>query len=209
MTAPSRADAAPVPPVPMQVDEVLAGLSKADALRAAAARAIDPIRGDAAISGFVMEAIALAGLAMVHLWLAPGGSVADTAICAAVLIENLLSGTGSPGRPAVDSVTGPLGRADLAPGETPLDVAVLGPLEECESEGLEGFSSFRSFIESLPEDDGGPLGVRHAGVIVISIYNTAARVTDCDTFTALAWNAASALRTMGLGAWKGDLREWE
>lgn len=198
-----------------QAGAIRGALSEVDLLRAAAARAIRPIRGSGEISGFVMEGIALAGLAMMRLWLAPvdgsgrAPSVAETAIGAATLIENLLAGSDGQDDPAVGSVAGDFGRAALAAGETPLDVAMLGPLDEDGSAELKGFASFRSFIESLPGDDEDSMRVRHAGRVAISVYTTAARMTDCDTFTALAWDAASALRAMGLEARGWDMREWE
>lgn len=194
---------------PPQLESVRAGLAEVHVLRAAAARAIDPVRGrDAAASSFVMEGVALAGLAMMRLWLAPGRSLAETAIGAATLIENLLAGGDGRDDPAVASVAGAFARTELATGETPLDVAMLGLLDEEGPGGAKGFASFKAFIASLPEDDQDSQAARHAGEIAISIYTAAARMADLDTFTALAWSAASALRSMGLDPGRADMKEW-
>lgn len=191
-----------------QLEAARASMAEVHVLRAAAARAIDPVRGrDAATSAFVMEGVALAGLAMMRLWLAPGRPLAETAIGAATLIENLLAGSDGRGDPAVASVTGAFASTDLAGGETPLDVAMLGLLEE-EDSGGDRFASFKAFIASLPGDDPDSLAARHAGEIAISIYTAAARMADLDTFTALAWSAASALRSMGMDPERADLKEW-
>lgn len=194
---------------PPQLEAARASLAEVHVLRAAAARAIDPVRGrDAATSAFVMEGVALAGLAMMRLWLAPGRPLAETAIGAATLIENLLAGSDGRGDPAVASVTSAFASTDLAGGETPLDVAMLGLLDEEDSGGGDRFASFKAFIASLPEDDQDSQAARHAGEIAISIYTAAARMADLDTFTALAWSAASALRAMGMDPGRADMKEW-
>lgn len=172
------------------------GSGEFESWRGIAARATSRVTNGAdALPRAVVENLATAAIGAVRCWLEPELAGRGLLIKAASLLEELSvdpvsvrtaslhRGSGDPVAEAICAAT----------DELPIDILFLGPLDESPA-APGGFRSFRAQLDREPDPD---------AERAIAAYAAAAAAVDSQTFSALAWLAASGLRQQADGI------EWE